>query len=375
MPPFKKDILYKKSKYSYDDLIIVAKDKGMNNLFCINCGTMLLSYHHLYRYLNNFQVFNEGCVINPKIINDKECYRVRCNKCFVKKHKRLPKGLNISSTDLCYIFNNIDENDILQDTKKTAMTLENLIKKYGVEEANKRWESYCLKQSITNTFEYKKEKYGWTKEQFNEFNKSRAVTEENMIKKYGEEDGKKKFENYCDKQKYVGCAPEYFIEKYGQEEGIIKYKELLNKKLQGLLHNTSHSKISQNLFNNINKKFLNNNFKYFEKNEEYKVFIDKKFVLLDFYDPVTNKCIEFNGDLWHANPLLYNKYDTLKFRYKTFIAKDIWYKDNKRYEDLKRQHNIDVLVIWENDYRNEPDLVLNKCLDFLNNKHEVLDAI
>ena len=48
-----------------------------------------------------------------------------------------------------------------------------------------------------NTFEYKKEKFGWSPEDFKEFNKSRAVTKENLIKKHGEEKGLEIFNNYC----------------------------------------------------------------------------------------------------------------------------------------------------------------------------------
>ena len=41
--------------------------------------------------------------------------------------------------------------------KSCALTLENMIKKYGEMEGKIRWDSYCKKQSISNTFEYKKE--------------------------------------------------------------------------------------------------------------------------------------------------------------------------------------------------------------------------
>ena len=73
--------------------------------------------------------------------------------------------------------------------KSCARTEEFFVSKYGIEEGKKRWDNYRKKQSETNTFEYKQKVYGWTKEQFDEYNKSRAVTLKNLIKKYGKEEG------------------------------------------------------------------------------------------------------------------------------------------------------------------------------------------
>ena len=55
-----------------------------------------------------------------------------------------------------------------------------MIKKWGIELGKQKWKEYCNKQSITNTFEYKKEKYGWDENEFNEFNKKKR----NYIKKF-----------------------------------------------------------------------------------------------------------------------------------------------------------------------------------------------
>lgn len=58
--------------------------------------------------------------------------------------------------------------------KKRAVTLDNLVKRHGETIGKKKWESYKQKQAYTNSYEYKKKKYGWTKEQFNHYNKSRG---------------------------------------------------------------------------------------------------------------------------------------------------------------------------------------------------------
>ena len=95
---------------------------------------------------------------------------------------------------------------------------------FGEEEGLKKWNHYCELQSKSNKFEYKKEKYGWTEEDFNNFNKTRAITLENQIAKYGEEEGTKRFNDYCEKQVYAGNKLEYFIEKLGEIEGRKKYE-------------------------------------------------------------------------------------------------------------------------------------------------------
>ena len=114
--------------------------------------------------------------------------------------------------------------------KCSTATKEHWILMFGEEEGLKKWNHYCELQSKTNTFEYKKEKYGWTKEDFDAYNKTRAITLENQIAKYGEEEGTKRFKEYCDKQSYAGCKLEYFIEKYGEVEGKKKYEEVNAKK-------------------------------------------------------------------------------------------------------------------------------------------------
>jgi hypothetical protein len=65
-----------------------------------------------------------------------------------------------------YAFN-INHDDAIKWIKeKYAITEKNLIKKWGEEKGKIKWKEYCEKQSISNTFEYKKEKYGWSKEEF-----------------------------------------------------------------------------------------------------------------------------------------------------------------------------------------------------------------
>ena len=106
---------------------------------------------------------------------------------------------------------------ILKSVKKfgKGLSIERFITIYGIEEGKKRWDSYCKKQAESNTFEYKK-RNGLieTKEQFDEYNKSRAVTLKNQIKKYGDVEGKKRWDSYCKRQAYTNSKEYFGQEKY-----------------------------------------------------------------------------------------------------------------------------------------------------------------
>ena len=124
----------------------------------------------------------------------------------------------------------IGEQKYLESCKDKAVTKKVLIKKYGDEEGLKRWNSYCSKQAETNTFEYKNKKYGMSKEEFDEYNKSRAVTYDNLVKRHGKEKGEEIWNNYCERQKVAGITKEYFIESYGKNIGTQKYIDMLKAK-------------------------------------------------------------------------------------------------------------------------------------------------
>lgn len=180
--------------------------------------------------------------------------------------------------------------------KGCARTEEFFVNKYGESDGLRRWNEYRHKQSITNTFEYKAKVYGWTREQFDEYNKSRAVTLKNLVKKYGEVEGKIRWENYCKRQAYT-CTIEYYIEKFGEEQGKIEFDKMLESKAVRPTGNF-YSKESQIFFNKIAAANNNNHILYFGENEHV-IKIGNTHALLDFFNANTNKAIEFYGDYWH----------------------------------------------------------------------------
>ena len=268
----------------------------------------------------------------------------------------------------------------LKNIKGNAQTLYRFFLLHGKTKGILKFSEYKQKQAGSNTFEYKNEKFGWTLEQFEEYNKSRAITLDNMIKKYGNEVGFKKFENYRIKQKTHGSSLEWFIMKYGEEKGIYFWEKLCDEKAQTIQNfinrygddegrkkyfdyinrkKNYYSQISQDLFDkldHIDAYFATKNGEYFHYSKETECIF--------FYDYVLKskkKCIEFNGDYWHCNPEIYNDNDVGYFGYK---ASEIWEKDRVKNDTLIKE-GFEILIIWESEYRKDKDSTIKKCKIFL----------
>lgn len=269
-----------------------------------------------------------------------------------------------------------------EDLKKRASVTEaGLIKKYGNTEGKVRWESYRQKQANTNTREYKKEKYGWTDKQFGEYNKSRAVTLENMIAKHGEIDGAVKWQVYCERQAYTNTL-DYFVSKYGKEAGKRHYNRINALKAHTLenvqrVHACTKQEakdilegrnVSALYTSNLEKDIiaeleqgLGVKLDYTINTKQYCVWGNDK---PNFYDIVhNNKAIEINGDYWHCNP---NKYNAEYFHpHAEETAKAIWDKDTQKNLLLENERNIPVLVIWESEYLQNKEEAIQKCIQWI----------
>jgi len=96
------------------------------------------------------------------------------------------------------------------------------------------------------------------------------------------------------------------------------------------------SKIEQDITNYV-QSFYNNEIK-----RNYKIYGDE----LDIYLPDLNIGIEYNGLYWHSNK---------------FKNKDYHYNKWKKFKD----NNIDILFIWEDDWKNKKDILKSILLNRL----------
>lgn len=237
-----------------------------------------------------------------------------------------------------------------------------MIKKYGEEKGLEKWDSYCQKQAITNTFEYKQEKYGMSEKEFKEFNKSRACTKELFIKRHGEEEGIKKWNEYCERQRYTNSL-EYFIKTYGEKIGYEKYMSFDSQRVSF----GGASNVADNFFEDLikNKIFENHEIYFNNHPMEYNVGGYR----LDFYDKTLNLVIEFYGDFWHMNPHIYKIDDSICIWGKETIAKNKWENDKARIEYIQSILKCKSVIVWERAIGLNRNKTIEQIIDIINDKN------
>jgi very-short-patch-repair endonuclease len=129
----------------------------------------------------------------------------------------------------------------------------------------------------------------------------------------------------------------------------------------------NYSKISQELFIKLDLALNEQNSYFATKNQELVKCdaINKKTYLYDYAIPSIKFCIEFNGDLYHANPTRYTPSEIPKFKSNKKTALEIWKHDEAK-NNFLRSLGFDVIVVWESDYRQNPDGVLTKIVNYVN---------
>ena len=259
------------------------------------------------------------------------------------------------------------------------------VTQYGEHLGEIKFKELQTSQALTNSKEYK----GMTDEEFKQYNNSRAITLENMIKKYGEKEGTRVFREYREKQRYKKSKQRY-IDEFGEEQGLKIFKEINKKKIQNLEnfqrkygeeigtkkfndfvqnHNKFYSKIASNLFSQI-ESLVNSDkvsFLYLPKNSELLLEKIGGFYKYDFCIPELKFIIEFNGDVFHGNPQLFTESDCPNPFDRTLTAKQMWLNDKEKI-DLAKSEGFDVMVIWERDYRNDPKIIVNNIIKTINEK-------
>ena len=347
---------------------------------CRFCGEKIINSNFYITY-NTKQKYIQLSVpyIYCREIDHKKYYLSCCENCLLKHFKDNPpkaqKYYFMKANKYgayCFGYSYDEYKKICSMT--VGVTEKSMIKKWGEELGIQKWNEYKRKQSVTNTFEYKKKKFNWNKEQFDEFNKSRAVTLKNLQNKYGKELGEIYFNDYVEKQKLTK-SHEYMINKYGEEktkainqskgQTLSNYIKRLGK-IEGLKqyeimlshHKNYFSKISQKFFDEIDKYISQKYTTYYAtKNHEYGVNLhNNDYIRLDYFILELNLCIEFNGTYFHADPRFFDENDYPNPHNKVITSKVIWENDNNRYKKLKEYRNIDTIVVWEYDYNNGIDV-------------------
>jgi len=252
--------------------------------------------------------------------------------------------------------------NINRENIKTPRQLEYWIKKCGGDVDNAKQE--LSKFQNRGSLEYFVRKYGEEtgKIIYTEVNVKKTITLKSMITLYGEVKGKEKYDNWRRNVKNSNQnLKKRYIEKHGEKIGILLYKELIKKRTRQLNRYSNIAiEFCEKIISNLNGKYKN----IYYGDNEYKFYVweDNMNILSpDLYIKDINLVIEFYGDFWHKNPLLYND--------KQEFVKEIWKHDIKRIEKIKTKYNCDVIIIWEYEYNHNKKETINKVIKKIKDKY------
>jgi hypothetical protein len=221
--------------------------------------------------------------------------------------------------------------DHLKDHVKYSSSLQGYIDKHGQDDGSKLWNKRMDKMH------YNTSRHGY-------------------IDKYGEVEGLKIMREMKD-----NTSLDAFIRVHGEDDGPIKYNEWVDKvsKFPG------YSQLAQSLFFKISSQinymdidvlFACNPHEFHLYNSEI-----KRRYLYDFTIPSLNYCIEFNGDLWHGNPTIYESTDNPNPFYPNLTSQDIWDKDEIKNQFIKDQ-GYQLKIIWEKDFHTRTEEIISECV-------------
>lgn len=322
-----------KQGYSGDYALKVAKEQRklknkwispFNIKFWINKG---LTEEEAKYKVNSFRKINKEYWLERGFTENEAIQKISdFQKEQAQKFKNSKKVHKNSMHKNYWIERGFTKEEAIQKVKErqSVGSLENFQKRFGKKEGLEKWKLRQINWQKTMNAKSYEEKL--------RINKLKANTLENMILKYGNIEGTVKYENWI--KHYSQC-------------GVLLYSE-----------------ISQQLFLKILDKIKDKeNVKFGKHNDEFYLKTKSSFYLYDF--KYKDKIIEFNGDLWHANPILYEETDYPNPFLKGFTSKQIWEKDKIK-NDYAISKGFQVLVIWEKEYNENKEFIVDKCLNFLN---------
>jgi hypothetical protein len=205
------------------------------------------------------------------------------------------------------------------------------------------------------------------KEFINEIDRDYNTTIEFYINKgFSEEEAKILLKNRQSTFSLEKC-----IAKLGVEEGTKRWQDRQNKWKSKVFNETTHiskgtsiesDELIEQILLNIKEEIKPN--LLYGKNEKF--IYDKENKRAYKYD-LTNisnkKIIEFNGVFWHCKPTLFE--ENFIHPIKKITAKEIWEYDFLKIKTAK-DHGYEILLIWEDEYLNDRDNIIKKCINFLN---------
>ena len=186
--------------------------------------------------------------------------------------------------------------------------------------------------------------------------RQRTFTLEKCIEKYGEEEGTRR---YIDRQKNWSAKVE------------LQYQKGLFSKIPHSQNSSIYSKFEKDIVDSIIELLdINIDDIYCYKTSQFRLENTNescKNKIFSYDLKIGNKIIEFNGDFWHMNPDVYDS--DYVHPYSNLSAEEKWEFDEIKL-NCAFQNGYDVLTIWEQEYNENKEATIQKCVEFLTNDYE-----
>lgn len=237
-----------------------------------------------------------------------------------------------------------EEYRILCNKKRSNLGKEGYIEKYGTETGQLKWNAYytrwkrgIIKKKMSGTWKDGTSLYAYQQ-------------------RLGIVDGYIQYEIAMNNRKF-SYSLEGFVSKYGEREGSHRYIKYIQQKINNFKSSGPYSEISQELFDEIYYKLddiKQTNTKYYKRNGEQFFYthliksIKTQLIYVDF--KCGNCIIEFDGSYWH-------KWESVK-------------KNDRERDKFLINSGYKVLRIDENFYRKNKQIVIDDCLNFINENYE-----
>jgi len=318
------------------------------SLYWANLNTMKnerISYRDLYDYIKKYGEKN-GTI----------------------KYKEKNSKLSVSVESLLKNGKSIEEIKVIREKhrKGSAITLNNMISKYGDRDGTKRHNEYVEKNKLTSN---RRLDYWIEKTDGDMFEAKRLLSEWQRrdmswyINRYGEVNGLEKYYNTNGKK---GRTLENYVIKYGNKIGLSKYIESCRKWKEGqkgifnskgqievelyltkIYDNVSGSRSETGIILTEHEKndIIKNNTLYPD------IIVNGKYI------------VRYNGDFWHANKTIYPNDDTVVGRVNKSagLIREIDRQKNEIY--INRGYT--VINIWDSEWQTNKDGIKNKLKNII----------
>jgi hypothetical protein len=180
-------------------------------------------------------------------------------------------------------------------------TLANMIRKYGDVEGEVKWQQYKEKQAYSNTFEYKRDRYGWDIEKYESYNKKRgSVGDANpnfgtsyyevWVQKYGKE----KADEMNDKTTSLKVRIGSFNGNFEKEFSFETKQKMRDSAIKRVIRQGTYTAYNTSSIPLIEQYGKDNGYDFMHAENGGEYHVPNTVFMVDGYDVKNNVVIEFD---------------------------------------------------------------------------------